>query len=252
MTRKRLMGKVALITGGARGIGAAQGRLFAEHGAVVVLADVLEEQGALAADHINASDGQACFVKLDVSREKDWEAAVDTIMRSYGKLNILVNNAGIYSIDPVIKTRVTEWDRIMRVNVLGAFLGAKHAIPAMQKTGSGVIVFVASTTAHVANARGGAYGASKAALLSLTRHTAVQHARDNIRANVIVPGPVETDMIAGNIATPEGRAASIARVPLGRLGTVEELAHAALFLASDDSTYMTGAELVVDGGLTAQ
>ncbi|MBM3948052.1 MAG: glucose 1-dehydrogenase [SAR202 cluster bacterium] len=248
----RLKDKVALITGGARGMGAAEARLFACEGACVVVADVVVEQGVIVADHIRAKGGKASFVKLDVTSEKDWETAVEGAVRSYGKLNVLVNNAGIYRTDPLERTTLREWDEVMRINITGAFLGIKHVIPAMRRAKGGAIVNVSSTTALVASGRGSAYGASKAALLSLTRHAAVQHAADGIRVNALVPGPVDTEMIAANIRTPEGRAASIARIPMGRIASADELAYGALFLASDESSYMTGAQLVVDGGLTAQ
>ena len=252
MSGRRLQGKVALITGAARGIGAAMARLFAEHGANVILGDVLEKQGSVTADEIDSSHERARFVKLDVTLERDWREAVQMVLRLFGELNILVNNAGVYSTSTVANTRVREWDQIIRVNMLGAILGVKHVVAAMRKADGGSIVNVASTTALVGSNRGGVYGGSKAALLSVTKHAAIQHAPDRIRVNVLVPGPVETDMIAQNIKTHEGRKASIARVPVGRIGTVEELAYGGLFLASNESSYMTGAELVIDGGLTAQ
>lgn len=252
MNGPRLQGKVALITGAARGIGAATARLFVEHGANVILGDVLEKQGLATADEIDSSHHRTRFVKLDVTRERDWREAVKMVLTSFGKLNILVNNAGVYSTDRVANTRVREWGQITRVNMLGAILGIKHVVAAMRKTDGGSIVNVGSTTALVGSSRGGVYGASKAALLSLTKHAAIQHASDKIRVNVLVPGPVETDMIAQNIKTYKGRQTSIARVPVGRIGTVEELAYGGLFLASNESSYMTGAELVIDGGLTAQ
>ena len=248
----RLRDKVALISGGARGIGAAEARLFAREGASVVIGDVLEERGEQVAVGIGEAGGHALFVRLDVRREADWKKAVQQTVETFGKLDVLVNNAGIYSIVPIEDTSTEEWDEVMAVNVRGVFLGTKHAIPAMRRSGGGSIVNVSSTAGIVASARGSAYGTSKGAVRLLTKYTAVQHAKDGIRSNSIHPGPIDTDMIAANVATPEGRAASIARVPLGRLGAVEDVAYGALFLASDESSFMTGSEVVIDGGVTAQ
>ena len=248
----RMLHKVALVTGGAGDIGAAQARLFAAERARVVVADVAEERGSQVAAEIVTDGGSALFVLLDVSSEPDWDAAVSAVAARFGGIDVLVNNAGIYQTEPVEHTTVEQWDRVMAVNVRGAFLGTRTVVPIMRGRGGGSIVNVASTTALVGSKRGSAYGASKAALLSLTRHTAIQHAGDGIRANTILPGPVETDMIAENLATEEGREASKARVPLGRLAEPSEIAYATLYLASSQSSYVTGAHLVVDGGLTAQ
>ena len=247
----RLEGKVALISGGARGQGAYEAKLFAEEGAAVVIGDVLHEQGAVVADEVSRAGGRALFVKLDVSREDEWKHALERAVQEFGKLNVLVNNASIYRTSPVEQTSAAEWDELMAVNSRGAFLGTKHAIPAMREAGGGSIVNISSVTGLVGSGRGGAYGASKAAVRLLTKHTAIQHARDGIRANSISPGSVDTQMIAANIGTPEGRAASISRIPLGRIGTAQDVAYAALFLASDESSFMTGADLVIDGGMTA-
>ena len=248
----RLEGKVALITGGARGMGAVEASLFAHEGASIVVSDVLEDMGASVAENISSGGGQAVFVKLDVARPEDWKEAMEQTVRHFGRLDVLINNASIYSTVPVEVTPVEQWDEIMAVNARGTFLGTTYAIPAMRDAGGGSIVNISSTAAIIGSFKGGAYGASKAAVRLLTKATAVQHAKDGIRANSIHPGPVETEMIASVIGTPEGRAASMARVPLGRLGTVEDVAHAALFLASDEASFVTGAELLIDGGLTAQ
>ncbi len=251
-TEMRLAGKVALITGGARGQGRAEARLFAAEGACVVVADVLEGEGEAVANEISQAGGRALFIRLDVASEDDWKRAIAQTVEQFGRLDVLVNNASIYRTTPVERTTVEEWDEVMAVNARGVFLGNKHAIPAMREAGGGSIVNISSTTGLVGSGRGSVYGASKAAIRLLTKYTAIQHAREGIRANSIHPGPVDTQMIAVNIETPEGRAASIARVPLGRIGTVQDVAYGALFLASDESSFMTGAELVIDGGLTAQ
>ena len=248
----RLTGKVALITGAARGQGAAEAKLFAWEGASVVVADVLEEEGVVVVDEIVRDGGRALWVRLNVASPRDWEVAIAQIIQRFGTLNVLVNNASIYRTAPIEHTTAEEWDEVMAVNARGVFLGTKQAIPAMREAGGGSIVNVSSTAGLVAWERGGVYGASKGAIRSLTKYTAIQHAKDGIRANSVHPGPVDTQMIAANIATPEGRAASIARVPMGRIGSVEDVAYGVLFLASDESSFMTGAELVIDGGMTAQ
>ncbi|MCH8185306.1 MAG: glucose 1-dehydrogenase [Chloroflexi bacterium] len=248
----RLDGKVVFISGGSRGQGAAEARLFAKEGASVVMGDILEDEGRRLEAEINESGGRALFVRLDAASEPDWQNAIRQTVQTFGKLDVLVNNAAIYSRVPIEQTSVEEWDSIMAVNARGVFLGTKHSIPEMRRAGGGSIVNISSTAGLVGSARGSAYSASKGAVRLLTKSTAVQHAGEGIRANSIHPGPIDTDMIADNIATPEGRAESEARVPLGRIGSVEDVAYGALFLASDESSYMTGSELVIDGGATAQ
>ena len=248
----RLEGKVVFISGGSRGQGAAEARLFATEGASVVMGDILEDEGKRLEAEINESGGRALFVRLDAASESDWQDAVRQTVLTFGKLDVLVNNAAIYSRVPIEQTSVEEWDDIMAVNARGVFLGTKHSIPEMRKSGGGSIVNISSTAGLVGNARGSVYSASKGAVRLLTKSTAVQHGGEGIRANSIHPGPIDTDMIADNIATREGRAESEARVPLGRIGSVEDVAFGALFLASDESSYMTGSELVIDGGSTAQ
>ena len=248
----RLLGKVAVISGGAGGIGAAQARLFAAERARVVLLDVDGEAGGAVATGIAAAGGSALFVAADVSAESDWDAAVRAAMDRFGAIDVLVNSAGVYQTQTLEEGGADEWERVMAINARGAYLGTRAVVPAMRERGGGSIVNVASTTALVGSGRGGAYGASKAALLSLTAHTAIQHAADGIRANTLVPGPVDTAMIAANLASEEGRAMSVARIPLGRLADPSEIAYATLYLASDASSYVTGAHLVADGGLTAR
>ena len=248
----RLEGKVVFISGGSRGQGAAEARLFATEGASVVMGDILEDEGKRLEAEINESGGRALFVRLDAASESDWQDAIRQTVQTFGKLDVLVNNAAIYSRAPIKQTSAEEWDNVMAVNARGVFLGTKHSIQEMRKSGGGSIVNISSTAGLVGNTRGGVYGASKGAVRLLTKSTAVQHAGEGIRANSIHPGPIDTDMIADNIATPEGRAESEARVPLGRFGSVEDVAYGALVLASDESSYMTGSELVIDGGVTAQ
>ena len=248
----RLEGKVALITGGARGQGATEGQLFVDEGAKVVLADILDAEGGSTAAQIRENGGEASYVHLDVTSEDEWRAAIEFTLQAYGRLDVLINNAAIYRRTPIVDTDVEEWRQIMEINSTGVFLGTKHAIPAMRRAGGGSIINISSTAGLVGSARGSAYGASKGSVRLFTKYTAIQHATEKIRANSIHPGPVDTEMIADNIGTPEGRAESEARVPLGRIGTVMDVAYGALFLASDESSYMTGAELVIDGGVTAR
>ncbi len=248
----RLEGKVALISGGARGQGSAEGQLFVDEGAKVVLADILDVEGEATAAQIRENGGEASYVHLDVASEDDWRSAIEFTLQTYGRLDILINNAAIYKRTPIVDTDVEEWRQIMEINSTGVFLGTKHAIPAMQRSGGGSIINISSTAGLVGSGRGSAYGASKGSVRLFTKYTAIQHALDGIRANSLHPGPIDTEMIADNISTPEGRAESEARVPLRRIGTVMDVAYGALFLASDESSYMTGAELVIDGGVTAR
>ncbi len=248
----RLKGKVALISGSARGMGATEARLFACEGAKVVVGDVRDQDGRQVAAQIAETGGEAMFVRLDVTREEDWRRAVRETVQRFGKLNVLVNNAGIYSNVPIEHAPVEEWDQIMAVNARGVFLGTKHVIPAMREAGGGAIVNISSTVGIVGSQSGSAYGPSKGAVRLLTKYTALQHAKDQIRANSVHPGPTDTEMIAHMLSEPGARARAVESMPLGRLGTAEDIAYGALFLASDESSFMTGSELVMDGGVTAQ
>ncbi len=249
----RLNDKVALISGGARGQGEAEARLFSREGASVVIGDILEDEGKKIESEINEAGGRALFVRLNVASESDWESAVRETVLRFGKLNILVNNASITRGTRLEHTTVEEWDEVMAVNARGVFLGTKHAIPRMREAGGGSIINI-SSTAGLEGSKGqsGAYATSKGGVRQLTKTTAIQHAEDYIRANSIYPGAIDTEMNAAAFSTPEGRAEAIALAPLGYIGTVEDIAYGALFLASDESSYMTGAELVIDGGRTAQ
>ena len=248
----RLLNKVVIATGAAGGIGEAQFRLFATERAKIVVSDTNEEKGSKLANDISLAGGSAFFVNLDVSSESDWTSLVEISIDRFKTIDVLVNNAGIYRTESIQEENPDDWDRLMSVNLKGAFLGTKAVIDSMRSNKSGSIINVSSTTALVGSWRGGAYGASKAALLSLTRHASIQNAKYGLRVNAVVPGPIETEMISQNISNPEGRALSESRILLGRLGSPSEVAYAILYLASDDSRYVTGTELLVDGGLAAQ
>ena len=249
----RLEGKVALISGGARGQGAAEGRLFVREGASVVLGDILDDEGKKVEAEIRAAGGAATYVHLDVTRESDWEAAVATAVRTYGKLDVLVNNAGILMRKKIEDTSAEDWDRIMAVNVKGVFLGTKHALPAMRAAGGGSIINISSTAGLVGSPGGtSAYTATKGAVRLFTKSTAIQHAREGIRCNSVHPGPIATEMIADMLADAEAWKGRLRRLPMGRAGTVDDVAYGVLYLASDESGYVTGSELVIDGGTTAE
>jgi cyclopentanol dehydrogenase len=249
----RLGGKVALISGGARGMGAAEARLFAREGARVVVGDVLEAEGRGVEAEVAVKGGEAVFVRLDVTREADWQAAVALAEQRFGKLDVLVNNAGISAAGRVENTTVEAWDRVMDVNAKGVFLGTKAAIPAMRRAGGGSIVNISSQLGLVGmDISSPQYTASKGAVRLLTKTTALQYAKEKIRANSVHPGPIVTAMTERRRADPDAYALMLSRIPLGRFGEPEEVAHAVLYLASDESAFVTGSELVIDGGWTAQ
>ena len=248
----RLEGKVALITGAARGQGAAEARLFAQEGAKVIVADVSDPEGIAVAAEIAEAGGDAIYLHLDVTDESEWEAAVQSAITSFGKLDILVNNAGIWRRGHVMETSSEQWDDIMDVNAKGVFLGTKTAIPEMRKAGGGSIVNISSTAGLVGSKTSSAYSASKGAVRIFSKSTAIQYASEGIRANSIHPGPIDTDMGDQVWPDPTSREASISRTALSRIGTAQDIAYGALYLASDESSFVTGSELVIDGGVTAQ
>ena len=249
----RLDGKVAIISGGARGQGATEARMFAREGAKVVLGDVLDEEGKQVEAQINESGGEATYVHLDVTREDDWRSAVETAVRRYGKLDVLVNNAGILIRKGLEETTVEDWDRIMAVNAKGVFLGTKQAIPAMRRAGGGSIINISSTAGLVGSPDGSpSYTATKGAVRLLTKATAIQYAKEGIRCNSVHPGPIDTEMIRDTITDPARLEQRMERLPMGRVGKPEEIAYGVLYLASDESSFVTGSELVIDGGTTAQ
>jgi NAD(P)-dependent dehydrogenase (short-subunit alcohol dehydrogenase family) len=249
----RLDGKVALISGGARGQGAAEARLFAREGAKVVFGDILDDDGRQVESDIRAQGGDATYIHLDVTSEAAWQQAVEVAESMYGKLDILVNNAGITIPGSIEDYTEDDWERTMAVNMKGTFMGVKHAIPAMRRAGGGSIINI-SSGAGIAPPPGtsAAYAASKGGVRLLTKATAIQHAAEQIRCNSVHPGPIDTPMIRGPHRDDSYLEATIGRVPLGRLGTVDDIAYGVLYLASDESSFVTGAELVIDGGRTAQ
>ena len=249
----RVAGKVALISGGAGGIGAATAKLLAKEGAAVVIADLLEDEGRATEAMIAESGGKALFVNLDVTSEDSWGNAVQAAVASFGKLDILVNNAGVSRRFGVEETSAQEWDYVMDVNVKGVFLGTKAAIPEMRKAGGGSIVNISSISGMAGQSYVSAvYNASKGAVRIFTKSTAIQYASEGIRANSIHPGPIDTPMTAFRKDDPAAIAESVARVPIGRTGQPEDVAYGVLYLASDESSFVTGSELVIDGGFLAQ
>jgi NAD(P)-dependent dehydrogenase (short-subunit alcohol dehydrogenase family) len=250
----RLDGKVALITGGASGMGKVASQLFAREGANVVLTDVSDEPGEATAAGIIATGGGAVYVHADVSKEADAEAMIAAALERFGRLDILYNNAGIMPGEDGSVHLTTEavWDRVLAVNVKGVAFGCKYGIPAMLESGGGSIINVASFVAWIGAATSQtAYTSSKGAVLSMTREIAVEYARRGIRCNALCPGPIETPLLMQLLSDEAKRQRRFVHIPMGRLGQAEELAKAALFLASDDSSFMTGASLIVDGGVTA-
>ena len=249
----RLEGKVAFISGGARGMGAVEAKLFAREGAKVAIGDLLEEEGKRIEAEINETGREALFVRLDVTSYNDWEQAISATVGRFGKLDILVNNAGAVAYAPGDEATVEDWDRQMDVNAKGAFFGTKAVIPEMRRTGGGSIVNISSTSGIIGqqNIHPG-YNASKGAVRLLTKSTAVQYASEGIRVNSVHPGGTITPMTEPRLADAEGYRRVLSRIPLGRYAQPQEIAYGVLYLASDESSYVTGAELVIDGGYTAQ
>jgi len=245
-----LKDKVAIITGGGSGFGRATSLLFAKEGAKVAVVDYVEEAAKMVANEIKSMGAEAIYVKADVSSEEDVMRFVDVTVKAFGKLDIIFNNAGIYVPGNAEQQKVEDWDRILNVNLKGVFLGCKYAIPHMKQNGGGAIINTASAAALIGFPEAIAYAASKGGVVSVTRAVALDYAKFGIRANCICPGTSETAITKDVLADPQLRAMFLAPIPLGRFGQPEDVANAALFLASDLSAYITGAVLPVDGGWT--
>jgi 3alpha(or 20beta)-hydroxysteroid dehydrogenase/cyclopentanol dehydrogenase len=249
----RLAGKVAFISGGARGMGATEAKLFASEGASVAIGDVLEEEGKRTEAEINRSGAQALFVLLDVTSEQSWKDAIGATVAKFGRLDILVNNAGVSGHGMLESTTEAEWDRVMGINSKGPFLGTKVAVPEMRKSGGGSIVNISSQLGLVGtDISSPQYQSSKGAVRLLTKSTAIQYAPEGIRCNSVHPGPINTDMTAARRDDPEVYGKMVGAIPMGRYGEPEEIANGVLYLASDEAGFVTGSELVLDGGWTAQ
>jgi NAD(P)-dependent dehydrogenase (short-subunit alcohol dehydrogenase family) len=250
----RLENKVALITGGSGGIGRETALLFAKEGAKIVVTDVNDEAGKETADMITAEGGEAFYLHADVSKAADCEAMVAYTEEKFGKLNILFNNAGIMHSDDdnAMTTEEAIWDLTMNINAKGVFLGCKYGIPALQRAGGGSIINTASFVAILGAATPQvAYTASKGAVLALTRELAIIHARENIRVNALCPGPLRTELLMKFLNTEEKKQRRLVHIPMGRFGEAKEMASAVLFLASDESSFVTGTDFLVDGGITS-
>jgi len=249
----RLEGKVALITGAASGIGRESALLFAAEGARVAAVDVSDAAGRETVSMVAAAGGEAIHVHADVSKAAECEAMVRAAEERFGALHVLFNNAGI--MDPrdsdAVCTNEDVWDLTMEVNLKGVFLGCKYGIPALRRAGGGTVINTASFVALLGAATPQlAYTASKGGVLAMTRELAIVHARENIRVNALCPGPLHTEMLMKFLDTDEKQQRRLVHIPMGRFGRASEMAKAALFLASDESSYLTGAEFVVDGGIT--
>jgi NAD(P)-dependent dehydrogenase (short-subunit alcohol dehydrogenase family) len=250
----RLDGKVALITGAASGIGRETSLLFAKEGAKIVAADVNDAGGEETVQIVTEGGGEAIFIHADVSKNEDCEGMVRTAESRFERLDVLFNNAGIMhgSDDDAVNTEEDVWNLTMEINLKGVFLGCKHGIPALRRAGGGSIINTASFVALMGAATPQlAYTASKGGVLAMTRELAVIHARENIRVNALCPGPLRTELLMSFLDTEEKKQRRLVHVPMGRFGEAGEMARAALYLASEDSSYMTGSTFTVDGGITS-
>lgn len=248
----KLKGKVALVTGAGMGMGYSEALLFAQEGAAVIATDINASVGDKITREIQKIGGKVIFLQQDVSQEEAWQEVVKKGVEAYGKVDILVNNAAIFLRKGVEDTTSQEWDQIFNVNAKSVFLGCKHITPVMRTAGGGSIVNISSIYGLIGGASLAVFAASKGAVRFLTKSLAVDYAKDNIRVNSVHPGLIETPLTAGIISDPAQKDYFVSKTLLGRPGQPLEVAKAVLFLASDDSSYMTGSELVIDGGVTAQ
>ena len=246
----RLDGKVAIITGGGSGQGAVEAELFAKEGAKVVVTGRRIEQLQSVVEAIKNAGGDAIAIKHDVTSEADWQNVIQKTVKAYGLLNVLVNNAGIVIMKNIEETNLDDWNKVMSTNVTGAFLGIKYAIPEMRKAGGGSIINISSISG-ILGIGAAAYNASKGAVRILAKNIAADYAKENIRANSVHPGVINTPMTKDLLDDPDTRENFEAMTPLPRLGKSEDIAYGVLYLASDESSFMTGAELVIDGGMVA-
>src|SRR5262245_29045999 len=250
----RLADKVVLITGAGSGIGRETALLFSREGARIVVVDVKNEAGEAVMEELRGAGGEAIYVHADVSKSADAEAMVRAAEESFGRLDVLFNNAGIShpKDDDAVATEEEVWDLTMNINLKGVFLGCKYGIPALRRAGGGSVINTASFVAVMGAATPQlAYTASKGGVLAMTRELATIHARENIRVNALCPGPLRTPLLMQYLDTEEKRRRRLVHIPMGRFGEASEIAKAALFLASDESSFMTGATFLVDGGITA-
>ena len=246
----RLENKVAIISGGSRGMGAFEAALFVQEGAKVIIGDVRDEEGRDLAKHIGSN---AVYMHLDVTSERDWAAVVKEATDRYGKLDILVNNAGVSARGTIEETSVDDWDRVMGINSKGVFLGTRAAIPDMRKSGGGSIINISSQLGLVGMAESSPqYQSSKGAVRIFTKSAAIQYAPEGIRVNSVHPGPIVTPMTEARRSDSVVQQVMVSRIPLGRYGESKDVAYGVLYLASDEASFVTGSELVIDGGWTAQ
>ena len=248
----RLNGKVAIITGASKGLGLDIAKLFAKNGSEVVITDVNDRDGLLETNKIQGQGNKAAYFHLDVTSEADWFHLVPKVIKEYGKIDILVNNAGVYHRGSLDATEISDWDRVFSVNAKGVFIGTRAVLPEMKKQMKGAIVSISSIAGIIGSKQSVAYNSAKGAIRLFTKSVAVQYADQGIRANTIHPGPMETGMLNELFNTKEESEARRKGIPLGRFATVRDVSNGVLFLSSDEASLITGSELVIDGGWTAQ
>tara|TARA_B100000686_G_C16668085_1_gene904736 strand:+ start:292 stop:1047 length:756 start_codon:yes stop_codon:yes gene_type:complete len=250
---QRFSDKVVFISGGAKGQGAVEAKMFGAENAKVIIGDILDDSGKALEKELTSLGINCTYLHLDVTNESEWQDAYAQALSKYSGLDILINNAGIVSRSSITETSLDEWEKVLSVNATGSFIGTKLGVPIMKDLGGGSIVNISSTGGLVSSPTlGAAYASSKAAMHLLTKTTALQYAADNIRCNSVHPGPIDTDMLSQITSNSDLLKKYEEKIPLGRLGRPEEVAHAVLFLASDEASFITGTELIIDGGMLAQ